>query len=308
MAKDRFTNLDLNLLRTFIVIAQEQNLRKASARLFVTQPAMSHALQRLRHHFDDELFTKARHGLTPTPYAERLYQQLTPVMDHLARTLNTSEAFSPAELDGKIRIALSPQFLAAIGSQLYLQIYRAAPNVQVEIVNWSTTTMLEIVQGEILLGLNYDIPATSKELVRKKLMDGEASVYVRKDHPYPHASIGLEEAAQYAFACLIIPDRTEQVSDVERLFAQHQLTAKIGFRSTSAHTVLEVVKETDMLFPCIHDLLNHQHDAFRKITVALAANEQYYDIVAFYPYSNHKDPLTLWLTGLIDDLLAQRSA
>ncbi|GAL08594.1 transcriptional regulators LysR family [Photobacterium aphoticum] len=303
MAKDRFTNLDLNLLRTFMVIAQEQNLRKASASV-CHSTAMSHALQRLRHHFDDELFTKTRTGLSPTPYAERLYAQLSPVMDHLARTINHSQTFSPAELDGKIRIALSPQFLATIGSQLFLQIHHAAPNLQVEVINWSKSTMVDIQQGEIAIGLNYDIPATSKELMRKTLKAGEAMVYVRKDHPYSHETIGLKEAANYPFACLIIPDRTEQRSDVERLFAQHQLTANIAFRSTSTHTVLEVVKATDMLFPCIHDLLNQEHDTFRKINVILDSNEQHYDIVAFYPYKNHNDPLTQWLTGLLADLLA----
>ncbi|GAM76858.1 transcriptional regulators [Vibrio ishigakensis] len=62
MAKDRFANLDLNLLRTFLVLSQELNMRKASVRLNVSQPAISQALQRLRHHFDDELFVKVRSG------------------------------------------------------------------------------------------------------------------------------------------------------------------------------------------------------------------------------------------------------
>lgn len=64
MAKDRFANLDLNLLRTFLVLFQELNMRKASVRLNVSQPAISQALQRLRHHFDDELFVKVRSGLS----------------------------------------------------------------------------------------------------------------------------------------------------------------------------------------------------------------------------------------------------
>ena len=58
MAKDLYTSLDLNLLRTFVILSQELNMRKASERLFVSQPAVSQALQKLRNHFNDDLFVK----------------------------------------------------------------------------------------------------------------------------------------------------------------------------------------------------------------------------------------------------------
>ncbi|KXI21884.1 LysR family transcriptional regulator [Photobacterium sanguinicancri] len=306
MAKDLSANLDLNLLRTFIIIAQEQNLRKASERLFVTQPAVSHALQRLRNHFDDQLFIKTKQGLTATPYADELYHHLTPAMDSLSKALNSTLEFTPAELDGKIRVALAPQFLASIGSELYLKIHKMSPNLNVEIVNWSATTLTDIQQGETLLGINYDIENTSKALMRKELMNGDSLVFVRQNHPFSGTHITMEEASQYEFACLIIPDRTEQISDVERILTQNNLPARICFRSTSAQTVLEVIKETDMLFPCIHDLFNYPHPDYRKITVQVDPTLSQYKLVSFCPYKNSKDPLTLWLTELVRELLAQR--
>ncbi|MGF1691299.1 LysR family transcriptional regulator [Photobacterium kagoshimensis] len=306
MAKDLSANLDLNLLRTFIIIAQEQNLRKAAERLFVTQPAVSHALQRLRNHFDDQLFLKTKQGLTATPYAEELYHHLLPAMDSLSKALNTTLEFTPADLDGKIRIALAPQFLASIGSELFLKIHNAAPNLQVEIINWSTTTLSDIHQGETLLGINYDIENTSKELVRKELMKGEALVFVRKEHPYSGKVITPKEATKYGFACLIIPDRTEQITDVEKIFSIYGLTANICFRSTSAQTVLEVIKETNMLFPCVNDLFTNSHPAFRKISVKLDNYTNQYKLIAFYPNKNSKDPLTMWIVTMINELLEER--
>ncbi|MGR5222554.1 LysR family transcriptional regulator [Vibrio parahaemolyticus] len=41
VAKNRFTNLDLNLLKVFKILFEEQNMRKAAERLFVSQPAVS---------------------------------------------------------------------------------------------------------------------------------------------------------------------------------------------------------------------------------------------------------------------------
>jgi len=43
-----FRNLDLNLLRVFDAVMAERNLTRAAERLAMTQPAVSHALKRLR--------------------------------------------------------------------------------------------------------------------------------------------------------------------------------------------------------------------------------------------------------------------
>ncbi len=62
--------MDLNLLRTFLVLSQDLNTRKSSDRLFVSQPAISQALQKLRYHLNDDLFVKVPNGLKPTLFAE----------------------------------------------------------------------------------------------------------------------------------------------------------------------------------------------------------------------------------------------
>ncbi len=93
MAKDLFATLDLNLLRTFLILSQELNMRKASERLFVSQPAISQALQKLRNHFDDELFIKVHHGLKATPFSEELAENIHPYLDGLSSILNKSENF-----------------------------------------------------------------------------------------------------------------------------------------------------------------------------------------------------------------------
>jgi len=129
-----------------------------------------------------------------------------------------------------------------------------------------------------------------------------------RHYPYSSSVITPKDAVQYGFACLIIPDRTEQMTDVEKIFALYDLPANICFRSTSAQTVLEVVKETDMLFPCVSDLFSYSHPDFRRITVKLEHYTTQYELVAFYPNKNNKDPLTLWVMGLVSELLTQRNS
>ncbi|MGF1814514.1 LysR family transcriptional regulator, partial [Vibrio splendidus] len=151
MAKDLFSSLDLNLLRTFMILHQERNMRKASERLFVSQPAISKALQRLRDHFDDELFVKTHHGLRATEHANMLAESISPILDDLSLALNNSNEFNPSELRGPLKLALSPFLLSSLSSKLFKAIRSQAPHVQVQLLNWSKTTMADIINDEVLI-------------------------------------------------------------------------------------------------------------------------------------------------------------
>ena len=59
--------LDLNLLVVFDAVMQERNVTRAGQRLGLSQPAMSHALSRLRHMLKDDLFIRSPKGMLPTP-------------------------------------------------------------------------------------------------------------------------------------------------------------------------------------------------------------------------------------------------
>ena len=74
------SRIDLNLLVALQILLEEQSVTKAADRLFITQPAMSKTLQRLRELFDDPLFIRSGRGLVPTPRAVELEKQLPVVL------------------------------------------------------------------------------------------------------------------------------------------------------------------------------------------------------------------------------------
>ena len=69
-------SVDLNLLPVFEAAYEERSLSRAATRLAMTQSAVSHALNRLRAVFEDELFVRQARGVTPTPVADRIYARL----------------------------------------------------------------------------------------------------------------------------------------------------------------------------------------------------------------------------------------
>ena len=67
---------DLNLLVVFTVLAEERNASRAATRLFLSQPAVSRALQRLRDMFHDDLLVRTAAGYEPTQQGQRLIEEL----------------------------------------------------------------------------------------------------------------------------------------------------------------------------------------------------------------------------------------
>ncbi|MDJ0926730.1 MAG: LysR family transcriptional regulator [Gammaproteobacteria bacterium] len=85
----RIRNLDLNLLKVFNAVYNERNISRAAQTLYVSQPAVSNALRRLRELYDDPPFTRSGDGMIPTPRAQELAEQVslspTPCLRRLRR-------------------------------------------------------------------------------------------------------------------------------------------------------------------------------------------------------------------------------
>src|SRR6201987_2666005 len=96
----RITHLrraDLNLLIVFTVLAEERNVTRAAARLLLSQPAASRALQRLRDMFHDDLLIRTSNGSEPTPKGQRLLQDLATMLPRLDRLMAGGDFDPPTE-------------------------------------------------------------------------------------------------------------------------------------------------------------------------------------------------------------------
>src|ERR1700716_359119 len=85
------SRVDLNLLVVLEAIVDEGGVSRAAERLNLTQPAISHALARLRETMGDPLFVRHGRNLAPTALTKRLIEPLEvlilpPMMRRLART------------------------------------------------------------------------------------------------------------------------------------------------------------------------------------------------------------------------------
>ena len=142
----KLSRLDLNLLVSLQALLEEKSVTRAAARLFISQPAMSRVLQRLRDQLDDPLFTRTGNELIPTPKARELQLRLPPLLDNILDIVSEGE-FDPATYVGEITIAV-PEFVAI---SLISELTRVLTDEARGIV-LSVSSGIESVEGDLAEG------------------------------------------------------------------------------------------------------------------------------------------------------------
>src|SRR5712664_2940235 len=123
--------IDLNLLVVFDALMLERNVTRAARRLALSQPALSHALGRLRHMLKDELFVRSPKGMIPTPRAEQLAVPVRAALDGFQQALEPME-FEPANATQTFRVAVDNYAAIALVGPLVARIVKIAPGVTMD--------------------------------------------------------------------------------------------------------------------------------------------------------------------------------
>jgi DNA-binding transcriptional LysR family regulator len=105
MSRFNIQSLDLNLLSVFVILWETRSVSRASVQLSLTQPAVSHALKRLRDRLNDPLFLPDRYGLVPTPRAIELIAPVRDALNSISTALANTAPFDPTTTSAEFRIA-----------------------------------------------------------------------------------------------------------------------------------------------------------------------------------------------------------
>ncbi|WP_177330938.1 LysR substrate-binding domain-containing protein [Pseudomonas sp. RIT-PI-r] len=141
--------IDLNLLVILDALLSEQHVTRAAERLHLSQPAVSHALARLRDLLGDPLLVRAGATLVPTARALELVAPLTEALAQV-QSLLAPNTFDPASTRRTFRVAMSDYGAAIILPGLIRTLRREAPGIDLQISHASREGMLEgVLNGDI---------------------------------------------------------------------------------------------------------------------------------------------------------------
>jgi DNA-binding transcriptional LysR family regulator len=120
MRLEKLRQADLNLLITFAAIAEEKSITSAASRLFLSQPAVSRALQRARAMFQDDLLVRSPNGFELTLRGRKILDELEGLLPRM-ENLVAPALFDPTQEKSHFRISgritsVQSSFLACAGS------------------------------------------------------------------------------------------------------------------------------------------------------------------------------------------------
>lgn len=160
-------DLDLNLLRVFVVVAEAGSVTEAASRLYLTQPAVSAALRRLTETVGAPLFVRAGRGLALTTRGRRLFASARPHLQALVEA-----AISPATFDAKtsertIRIGLSDVNEAWLLPPLLRLLADEAPRMRLVVIPVQFRTIAEALSSsavDLAVTVADELPADTRRL------------------------------------------------------------------------------------------------------------------------------------------------
>jgi DNA-binding transcriptional LysR family regulator len=148
-------NVDLNLLVHLRSLLEERHVTAAAKRNFLSQPAMSRVLERLRTMFGDPLLVRRGRSYERTVRGDRLLRELETLLPRLEAMVRGDE-FDPARSEERFRMALTDHACMVLLPSLVVHLREAAPRVRLEVSAWRTEAYEDVIAGRLDTALSAE--------------------------------------------------------------------------------------------------------------------------------------------------------
>jgi DNA-binding transcriptional LysR family regulator len=177
------SRIDLNLFVVFKAIYERESITRAAEQLNLSQPAVSHALARLRALVEDPLFVRDGQRITPTPTAHRLIGPARLALESLERAMSELHDFDAANAQDAFTIGINSLMENALFTPLMELVSATAPRIRLASVRLERKTMeRSLASGAIDLAIDVGL-ATGKLTHKMRVLSSQIVVVGRADHP-----------------------------------------------------------------------------------------------------------------------------
>ena len=290
---------DLNLLVVFDAVASEGSVSRAARRLSLSQPAVSHALNRLRDLTKDPLFVRTGNRLTPTAHAARMIRPAREIVEAAQRALMPSE-FDPATSTQTFRIGASDYAMATVVPPLARALRRQAPLAVLDVWPMGETSHEQLAAGELDVafqgGGQPPPPIRSRELFRERfvgLMCARHPLAVRAGQ----GELTLDDYLRHPH--VMVSFRDPRKSPIDVVLSRLGLSRRVAVATPNFAGNVAALRGTDLIMS-MPARLAAGADRRELVVFALPfAVPSYAYSMVWHPRSDG-DPAAAWLRALVD--------
>jgi DNA-binding transcriptional LysR family regulator len=247
--KFNIQNFDLNLLAIFDALMVERNVSKAAARVFLSQSAMSHALNRLRGLLDDPILVRTEKGMRPTPRALDMEVPIREALTRIQQTLYEPAVFDPLTSDETFTLYGPEYYECVFLPILAKRLVKIAPNVKIITEILST----EVPESELSSGeVDFSVGVESGLQISKRLhcqswCNDRLTCLVRKENKNVGDRISLEEFTQIPHVYHSTLGTPFKFTFLDEWLQENNLSRKFAFTIPGYMAAGMTIAETDYL-------------------------------------------------------------
>ena len=298
------SRLDLNLFPVFEAIYREGNLSRAAEVLHLTQPAVSHALARLRDALDDPLFVRRGRNMVPTPRARQLIGPVRQALTTLHTGVEQSRHFDPGRLQRTFRISLRDLFEVMVLPHLMQRLREQAPGVTLSVVR----TPRQQIEHDLATG-RVDFAADAwfnpgSAIAHVPISDDRLVCLMRPGHPALSGEWSLGTMLRWPHVLVSSREQGGGYEDVQ--LARHGLSRTVALRTPHYFSAALVVAQSELM-------LCAPARFARLLRRAVALDERPFpltlpplEVFLYWHRLHDTDPAHQWLREQILDVLRIR--
>ena len=299
-------NEDLNLLIVFEAMLETRSVSKASDRLGMSQPSMSHVLGKMRKSFDDPMFIRVKNEMQPTPRALAIALPVKQVLELARSEIFQRHAFQPAVSAQIFTLCMTDvaetSYLPHIINAVRLQ----APNTRLRTVSPIAEKLEEgLESGGVDLAIGYFPDLRNAGVFQQRLVRSSGFVCIAAQ-ANPH--IGPEGMTLASFArAPHVAVRTEGRSQevIEQAMKNLGITRQVFLTVPHFLGLMSIIPQTDLIAMIPLDLAPAFEGQEGIHIHPLPFQTPQVEVIQIWHKRYHKDSANQWLRGVVREAMKQ---
>ncbi|MET0676836.1 MAG: LysR family transcriptional regulator [Bradyrhizobium sp.] len=284
-------SLDLNLLVALDALLREGNVSRAALRIGLSQPATSHALQRLRDLVGDPLLVRNGARMELTPRALALRTPLAQALDQV-RSLFIPDDFDAASSERQFRLMMPDLAVELLVPSLMAKVTKLAPNVRIDVVPWRGPAIFSA-EFARTIDLVISIGNAFSGFHRQRLYTDSDALAVRQGHPAGAKLKRIETFLEARHVAVVIRGQSDDLIDM--WLRPQGIERRIALVVPGYIEALHVAARTDLVAFVPRRLIAALSKQLSLATVGPPLDPGFDEQYLFYPTRARMDPGSIWL-------------
>ena len=291
--------MDYNLFQVLQAIYDEGSVSRAAQKLFLSQPAISHALARLRDQFNDPLFVRHGRKMIPTERCELIYPKITTGLEALNSTLKSEQVWDVKNVQRTFNLGFRDILETLYFPKLIAHLQSQAPGIKIHsrsVPNHEIPVALQ--SGELDLAMDT-LFATPEYVRNAHLVNDEFVMLCRENHPITE-NCNLASYKQWPHVVAALKDT--DINLVDNALTAQQMYRNVVLRCENFYGAVEVVCNSDLIMtiPKIAAVQFTRHLPVVTLKLPLALPQL--SVHLYWWTASESDPGIMWLKQQIAEI------